>query len=87
MGQTERLAALSADPVIIDLHGRVLKLEARDHETVTELALLKKDMAYLKENVGAIRGGVNKVLWAIALSALAAATTVVLSGGLVVIHQ
>lgn len=85
MAPINRAAALSQDPVIIDLHGRVSKLEARESEIATELALLKRDMAYLKENVSVIRGGVNKVLWAIALSVVAAATTFVLSGGLAIV--
>lgn len=82
------------DTVVVDLHARVGRLEAdmshiktRDQDTRTELALMKLDMQYVKESVGGIQKGINRILWAIGLSVLAAATTFVLSGGLVVVKQ
>lgn len=85
---------LAGDPVVVNLHARVGRLEAdvshiktRDQDTRTELALMKLDLQYVKESVGGINKGVNRILWAIGLSVLAAATAFVLSGGLVVVQQ
>lgn len=70
------------DPMVHDLHIRVSRIERENRDTNTELAVMKNDMAYVKEAVGGITKGVNKILWAIGLSVLAAGTTFVLSGGL-----
>jgi hypothetical protein len=75
------------DPMVHDLHVRVSRIEQDARETNTELAVMKNDMAYVKEAVGGITRGVNKILWAIGLSVLAAGTTFVLSGGLVIVSQ
>ncbi len=75
------------DPMVHDLHIRVSRIEQDARDTNTELAVMKNDMAYVKEAVGGITRGVNKILWAIGLSVLAAGTTFVLSGGLVVVTQ
>lgn len=81
-------------PLLVDLHGRVGRLEAdmsnikvKDQDRHTELALMKLDMQYVKESVGGIQVGINRILWAIGLSVLSAAATFVLSGGLVVVQQ
>lgn len=75
------------DPMVHDLHVRVLRIEQDNHEKNTEMAVMKNDMAYIKEEVGGISRGVNKILWAIGLSVLGAIMTFILSGGLVVIQQ
>ena len=75
------------DPMVHDLHIRVGRLELDGHERNTEMAVLKTDMGYVKESVGGILKGVNRILWAIGLSFIAAATTFVLSGGLVIVSQ
>ena len=71
------------DPMVHDLHTRVSRLEQAHHTSNTELAVMKTDLSYVKDNVGAIRSGINKILWAISLAVIAAATTFVLSGGLI----
>lgn len=82
------------DPMVHDLHARVTKLEdyalaQRDRESnrSTELAVMKNDMTYVKESVGGIQKGINRILWAIGLSVLGAIVTFILSGGLIVIQQ
>lgn len=75
------------DPMVHDLHVRVSKLETKSNEDQVELAVMKTDLSYVKESVGNINKGVNRILWAIGLSVLAATTTFVLSGGLVVVQQ
>lgn len=74
------------DPMVHDLHIRVGRLEQNDSLRTTELAVLRNDMGYVKNSVDGIQKGINRILWAIALSVVAAATTFVLSGGLAVIQ-
>jgi len=73
--------------MVHDLHVRVSRIEQDARETNAELAVMKNDMAYVKEAVGGITKGVTKILWAIGLSVLAAGTTFILSGGLVIVSQ
>lgn len=75
------------DPMVHDLHIRVGRLENNAHAQNTELAVMKTDLTYVKESVGKINSGINRILWAIGLSVLAAGTTFVLSGGLVIVQQ
>jgi hypothetical protein len=72
------------DPMVHDLHTRVIRLEQSDSAKNTELAVLRTDMGYVKTSVDGIQKGINRILWAIGLSVVAAATTFVLSGGLTV---
>jgi len=81
------------DPLIHDLHIRVGRLEEhavsmsnKTQEHSTELAILKNDLGYVKNSVDGIQVGINRILWAISLSVIAAATTFVLSGGLVIVQ-
>ena len=81
------------DPMVHDLHIRVGRLEdhavtaqTSAHTQATELAVMKNDVTYVKDSVGGIQKGVNRILWAIGLSVLAGATTFVLSGGLHLTH-
>lgn len=74
------------DPMVHDLHIRVSRLETKSSDDQVELAVMKTDLAYVKENVGNINKGVNRILWAIGLSVLTAVVTFILSGGLTV-HQ
>lgn len=70
------------DPMVHDLHMRVTRIEQDSQEGRTELAVMKNDLAYVKDNVGSIRSGINRILFAIGLSVIGAFTTFALSGGL-----
>ena len=77
--------------MVHDLHIRVGRLEEhlvtvnlKTQEQSTELALLKNDLGYVKNSVDGIQKGINRILWAIAISVLGAVTTFVLAGGLAV---
>lgn len=74
------------DPMVHDLHSRVSKLEQDRNEDRTDLAVMLNDMSYVKKEVTGISRGINRVLWAIGMSVIAAATTFVLSGGLVILE-
>ena len=71
------------DPMIHDLHSRVTKLEHSTQEDRTNVAVLLNDLSYVKQEVTSISTGINRVLWAIGLAVIAAASTFILSGGLV----
>lgn len=78
------------DPLVVDLYGRVQRLEdglntMRDtqQKTATEIALMQKDLGYIKVSQDKVTQGINRILWAIALSVLGAGSTFILSGGLV----
>ena len=78
------------DPLVVDLYGRVQRLEdglttMRDtqQKTATEIALMQKDLGYIKISQDKVTQGINRILWAIALSVLGAGSTFILSGGLV----
>lgn len=80
--------------MIHDLHVRVGRLEEhivnvniKTNEHSTDLAVFKNDLGYVKESVDCIQKGINRILWALGLSILAAASTFVLSGGLMVVQQ
>lgn len=79
---TEPLVKPLADPVVIDLHGRVSALEKSEANRNTEIALMKKDLEYIRDGQDKVTSGINKILWAIALSVIAAGTAWVLNGGL-----
>jgi len=68
--------------MVHDLHTRVSRIEEGARHTQTEMAVIKNDMTYIKDNVGSLVGGVNRILWVIVLSVVAASTTFILSGGL-----
>jgi len=74
------------DPVVHDLHSRVTKLEHSTNEDRTNIAVLLNDLLYVKREVTGISRGINKVLWAIGLSVIAAASTFILSGGLTIVQ-
>ena len=82
------------DPMVHDLHARVGRLEehvisinSKTQDQNTELRIMQNDLGYVKSSVDGIQTGVNRILWAIGLAIIAAITTFVLSGGLVVIQQ
>lgn len=92
MANTEAIARIN--PSVIDLQARVGRVEDQmrevrqaNSEAVMELALMRKDVTTIKEGQDKITGGINKILWAIALSVITAGTTFVLSGGLVIVQQ
>lgn len=76
---------------VTDLHQRVGRLEAgydlltSNHSKLsTDLALMKLDITYIKAGQDKVTQGINRIFWAIGLSAIGAATTFILAGGLVV---
>lgn len=82
-----------ADPIVVDLHARVGRLEddmaaarERDGQTETELAVMKTDIKYIKHAQDSVTKGINRILWAIGLSVIGAFTTFILSGGLMITH-
>lgn len=71
-----------------DIHARLSKLEERfqefregDAARETATALLIKDMDYLKKSTDKLSSGINRVFWAIGLSAVGVVTHFALSGG------
>lgn len=74
------------DPMIHDLHARVTKLEHSTNEDRTNIAVLLNDLSYVKSEVTNISTGINRVLWAIGLAVIGAASTFILSGGLVIVQ-
>jgi hypothetical protein len=80
-------AVPSHDPMVHDLHTRVSRIEEGARHTQTELAVIKNDMSYVKDSVGGILSGINKILWAIGLSVLGVFMTFILSGGLTIIQN
>ena len=77
------------DPIFVDLHQRVGRLEnsfgtlkETQQSNATELALIQKDVGYIRLAQDKVAQGINRILWAIALSILGAALTFVMSGGL-----
>ncbi len=77
------------DPLINDLHKRVGRLENnvskardREHSHSTELALVRKDLSYVKESQDNLSKGISRIFWVIGISVLGAFTTFILSGGL-----
>jgi hypothetical protein len=84
----------SSEPVIIDLHNRMGRLEESVAHSRLESARRDGHMALLKADVASIRGGqdkiyagINRILWAVGLAVVGAATTFVMSGGFVIIQQ
>lgn len=69
------------DPMVHDLHVRVSRIEEVTRGNATEMAVMQNDLTYVKESVGGIETGINRILWAIGLSVIGASTTFVLSGG------
>ena len=86
MQNTEPKALPIRDPMVHDLHIRVSRIEQNAQSTHTEMAVMKNDMSYIKEELGGITKGVNRILWAIGMSFLAAGITFVLSGDLAIIQ-
>lgn len=86
MQSTNQPSVPLRDPMVHDLHVRVGRLENNSHLQNTELAVMKTDLSYVKNSVGGIERGITRILWSIGLSVIAAATTFVLSGGLVIVQ-
>ena len=81
-GTSESVLSIS-DSAVHDLRVRVTRIEHETRFHNTELAVLKNDIAYVKDEVGGISRGINKILWAISLSVLGAIMTFILTGGLI----
>lgn len=80
------------DPLLYDLQQRMGRLEDEtkammiaDHHANLELALMRKDLSYIKDAQDKVTVGVNRILWAIGLSVLTAISAFVLTGGLYVV--
>lgn len=74
------------DPMVHDLHSRVTRLEHTTSEDRTNVAVMLNDLSYVKKEVTGISKGINRVLWSILMSVIAAATTFILSGGLEILE-
>ena len=74
------------DPMVHDLHIRVKKLEQDASVDRTNIAVMINDLSYVKKEVTGISKGINRVLWSIGLAVIAAGTTFILSGGLVILE-
>lgn len=71
-----------SDPVIMDLHSRVTNLEKNENHQYTEIALLKKDLSYIKIGQDKMNTGLIKLFWLVASGIVAAIVAFVLEGGL-----
>ena len=85
---------LLSSPVVIDLHARMARVEDVVERTRresahrdTQIALMKADISSIVSGQNKIFAGINRILWAVALGIIGAATTFVLSGGLVVVTK
>lgn len=79
------------DPVI-DLHIRVGRLEdaflSQKGEQLamkSDMALMTKDIGYIKAGQDKLYAGINRILWAIGLIVLTAVAGFILNGGLAVL--
>jgi len=82
MQNTRETSPVAHDPMVHDLHVRVSRIEQDSRTQITEMAVMKNDMAYVKQSVNSIQSGVTRILWAIGLSMVAAISTFLLNGGL-----
>lgn len=73
---------MASDPIVIDLHGRVSALEKSEASRNTEIALIKRELEYIRGGQDKINSGLNKLFWTIVISLVGATTTFVISGGL-----
>lgn len=84
----------STEPVIIDLHNRMGRLEESVSQSRmesahrdTQMALMKSDISSIKGGQDKIYAGINRILWAVGLAVVGAATTFIMSGGFIIIQQ
>ena len=84
--ENETIISQMRDPMVHDLHLRVSRIEEKTRDAATELAVLKNDLQYVKESVGGVLRGINKILWAIGLSVLGFVMTFLMSGGFTIIN-
>jgi hypothetical protein len=75
--------APSTDPIVIDLHGRVSALEKSEGQRNTEIALMKKDLEYIRAGQDKVTSGMNKLFWLLIAGFLAAFVNFVIGGGLI----
>ena len=85
--ENESIIGNMRDPMVHDLHLRVSRIEEKTRDTATEMAVLKNDLQYVKESVGGVLRGINKILWAIGLSVLGFIMTFLLSGGFSIVSN
>ena len=76
-------------PIVLDLHKRVGRLEdevrtqaKESAQAKTEMAVMGRDISHIRESTDKVTAGINRILWAIGLTAVGMLTTFVLSGGL-----
>lgn len=72
----------TSDPVILNLHGRVEALEKAEYRRDTEVALIKKDLEYIRQGQDRTNAGVNKLFWLVIAGMVAAFVNFVINGGL-----
>ena len=94
MPATDPKLVAVTEPVIVDLHARMGRLEntvaqahtesaARD----TQIALMKADISVIKDGQNKIFSGLNRILWTVGLGIAGAFGTFIMSGGYVVLQQ
>ena len=80
--------------LFVDLHGRVGRLEQNfgglkdaQQKAITEMALIQKDIGYIRTAQDRVSQGINRILWAIAISVVGAVVTFISTGGLASLPQ
>ena len=76
------------DPMVHDLHVRVDRLEQSAVSQVTDIAVMKNDMEYIKTEMASVTGGIKKLLWIAVASGISIFCSVIgflLVGGQVII--
>lgn len=84
----------NAEHAIVDLHYRMGRLEdsvalnrVESAQRDTQIALVKADIGTIKAGQDKIYSGLNRILWTVGLGIAGAATTFVMSGGLIILQQ
>lgn len=87
---TDPIVKQVSDPVIIDLHSRVGKLEesvreaqAADHLANLDLVVMKKDIEYIKLGQDKLNAGLTKLMWTVITAVVGVIVSFALGGGLI----
>lgn len=80
---------MQTEPDTAELKARMERIEqiqnsmVKEHYALdAEIKGIMKDIGYIKEGQDKVSAGINKILWAVGLSILAAFMTFVVNGGL-----
>ena len=79
-----RLTQLEKDHMEVKASLGAIQAEvAKTHgDFKTEVAVMQRDISYIKDSQDKVVAGINKLLWAIVLSVVSALMAFVISGGL-----